>query len=133
MARMTATFKGGAAFEIACRGHSVMTDQPETNGGEDLGMTPPEFFGASLAGCIGFYVARYCQQAKIDTEGLSVDCDWVVAEDAPRRIGSFTIDVTLPNMPENRRKAIERVASSCLIHATLHNTPEININLNSGE
>lgn len=133
MARLTATFKSGAAFNIECRGHSVVTDQPASNGGEDSGMTPPEFFAGSLAGCIGYYVARYCQQAGIATDDLRVDCDWSVTEDSPRRIGEFTIDVVLPGLPEKRRKAVERVASSCLIHATLHNTPDININLNTGQ
>ena len=129
MARLTATFKSGAAFNIECRGHSVLTDQPTSNGGDDSGMTPPEFFAGSLAGCIGFYVARYCQQAGIATDDLRVDCDWSVTEDSPRRIGEFTIGVHLPGLPEKRRKAVERVASSCLIHATLHHTPDININL----
>lgn len=129
LTRLTATFKSGAAFNIECRGHSVVSDQPVTNGGEDSGMTPPELFAGSLAGCIGFYVARYCQQAGIDCDGLKVGCNWSVAEDAPRRIAGFTVDVELPGLPEKRRKAVERVASSCLIHATLHHTPEININL----
>lgn len=131
MARLTATHKSGAAFDIQCRGHSVIMDQPTSNGGEDSGMTPPEFFAGSLAGCIGFYVAKYCQQAGIDTDGLRVDCDWSVVEESPRRIGEFTIDVHLPALPEKRRKAVERVASSCLIHATLHHTPNIHINLSS--
>lgn len=131
MARLTVTHNGGAAFNIECRGHTVVTDQPTTNGGEDSGMTPPEFFAGSLAGCVGYYVARYCQQAGIDTEGLKVDCDWSVNEETPRRIGAFTIDVILPGLPEKRRKAVERVASSCLIHATLHHTPDINITLNA--
>jgi len=131
MARLTARHTSGAAFNIECRGHTVITDQPKSNGGEDSGMTPPEFFAGSLAGCIGFYVAKYCQQAGIDTDGLRVDCDWAVYEDSPRRIGEITIDVILPALPEKRRKALERVASSCVIHATLHSNPEININLNT--
>jgi len=131
MARLTAKYMSGAAFNIECRGHSVVTDQPVSNGGEDSGMTPPEFFAGSMAGCIGFYVAKYCQQVGIATDGLRVDCDWAVHEESPRRIGEITIDVVLPALPEKRRRAIERVASSCLIHATLHTTPEIRINLNA--
>lgn len=131
MARLTARHTAGAAFNIECRGHTVVTDQPESNGGQDSGMTPPEFFAGSMAGCIGFYVAKYCQQAGIATDGLRVDCDWAVSEDSPRRIGEITIDVILPALPEKRRKAIERVAASCLIHATLHSDPEININLHA--
>ncbi len=129
MARLTVSYKGGTAFNIECRGHSAVTDQPTSHGGKDSGMTPPEFFAASLAGCVGYYLAKYCQQAGISTEGLRVGCDWDTVE-TPKRIGSISIDIVLPGLPEKRRKAVEKVASSCLIHATLHHTPDININLN---
>ena len=124
--RMKIKHEEGARFTADCRGHQIIIDQPEENAGSDAGMTPPELFAASLAGCIGFYVARYCQQAGISTDGLEVDCDWQVGGQ-PRHVESFQVMVTLPGMPENRRKAVERVANSCLIHATLHASPAIDI------
>ena len=130
MSRLKAIFEGGARFTVACRSHEITIDQPVDNGGEDAGMTPPEILAGSMASCIGFYVARYCQQANIDTTGLSVSCDWNVGGE-PRHMEKFDIDIHLPAMPENRRKAIERVAKGCLIHATLGQHPEINIALNS--
>jgi uncharacterized OsmC-like protein len=39
------------------------------------------------------------------------------------------VHITLPGMPENRKKAVERAASLCLIHATLQQGPEIRITL----
>ena len=128
MARLKAIFEGGSRFTVACRSHEITIDQPKDNGGEDAGMTPPEIMAGSMASCIGFYVARYCQQAKIDTTDLSVSCDWNVGGE-PRHMESFEIDIHLPAMPDNRRKAIERVAHGCLIHATLGQNPTINIAL----
>ncbi|MBF0281384.1 MAG: OsmC family protein [Zetaproteobacteria bacterium] len=127
MARLVVTHEDGAAFKVSCRGHELMMDQPESNNGKDLGPTPPEFFGASMAGCVGYYVARYCQQVGISTEGLRVECDWSVAEDSPRRIANISMLVHLPSLPENRQKAVQKVAHSCLIHATLMNAPEIEV------
>jgi uncharacterized OsmC-like protein len=126
--RMRVSHEGGARFRADCRGHSVTMDQPVEDAGSDAGMTPPELFAASLAGCIGYYVARYSQQAGIDTTGLAIDCDWSVAEH-PHRIDALQVHITLPGMPENRKKAVERAASLCLIHATLQQGPEIRITL----
>jgi len=129
MARLKAIYEGGAKFRVACRDHEITIDQPEDNGGENAGMTPPEIMAGSMASCIGFYVARYCQQAKIDTTDLFVSCDWQVGGE-PKHMESFDIQINLPDLPENRRKAVERVAKGCLIHATLGQSPEINIALN---
>ena len=128
MARLKAVFEGGSRFTVACRSHSITIDQPKDNGGEDMGMTPPEIMASSLASCIGFYVARYCEQAKIDATGLAVSCDWKVA-DKPKHISSFEVEIDLPHLPEKRRKAIEKVAASCLVHATLSQQPEVSITL----
>ena len=39
---------GDVQFEIKARGHKVYCDQPTEAGGFDEGMTPPEFFLASI-------------------------------------------------------------------------------------
>lgn len=128
MARLIANYEGGTAFRMECRGHQVRVDQPADNGGNDSAMTPPELFAASLSACVGHYVASYCNQAKISTEGLQVCCDWDTAE-KPRRIGKVVIRVVLPGMPASRRKAVERVASSCLLHVTLEHPPQMSIGI----
>ncbi|MDX8387820.1 MAG: OsmC family protein [Ghiorsea sp.] len=129
MARLNAKYEGGAKFTVACRNHEIIVDQPVDNGGENAGMTPPEIMAGSMASCIGFYVARYCEQAKIDSSDLSVSCDWNVGGE-PKHMESFEINIHLSAMPENRRKAIERVASGCLIHATLGQNPKVDIGVN---
>ena len=128
MARLTANYEGGTAFRMQCRGHQIFVDQPTDNGGADLAMTPPEMFAASISACIGHYVAGYCSQAGISTDGLQVLCDWGTAE-KPKRIGEISFSVALPGLPDSRRKAVERVASSCLLHATLLNPPQIEIEI----
>jgi putative redox protein len=126
--RMRVSHEGGVRFRADCRGHSVTMDQPKEDAGSDAGMTPPELFAASLAGCIGYYVVRYCQNAGIDTADLMIDCDWSVAEH-PHRIDALQVHIMLPGLPEKRQKAVERAASLCLIHATLQHAPEIRITL----
>ena len=126
--RMQVRLEEGVRFTATTRGHAITVDQPKDNWGTDAGMTPPELMAASLASCVGYYVVRYCQQAGIDTKGLTIDCDWSVGGD-PKCIESFTVEVRLPGVPENRRAAIERVANRCLIHATLHAHPNVSVRL----
>jgi hypothetical protein len=37
------TYRSGVQFEAEARGHRIICDQPADAGGEDAGMTPPEF------------------------------------------------------------------------------------------
>jgi len=128
MPEIIAKHLDGVAFRVDYRGHSVVIDQPVDNQGADSGMTPPELFAASLAGCVGYYVANYCRQAGISTSGLQVSCDWAT-DDKPRRINPIHLSIELPDLSEKRRRAIERVAGACLLHATLTNQPEVKITL----
>jgi len=41
----------------------------------------------------------------------------------------MSFNVVLPGVPDSRRKAVEKVASSCLLHATLEQAPELAITL----
>ena len=128
MPEVIAEHLDGVAFRVDCRGHCIVMDQPVENGGEDSGLTPPELFASSLAGCVGYYVANYCKQAGLSTDGLQVSCDWATA-DKPKRLDPIHLSVELPGLPEKRRKAVERVAQSCLLHATLMYQPDAKISL----
>lgn len=123
----------GAKFEVVARGHRVVCDQPQSNGGADEGMTPPEFLLASLGTCAGFYAAQYLKARSLSTEGLSVK---VVGEKAaqPARVGSFEIVVDAPGAgsDERHREGLTRAVKSCLIHNTLLHSPSIALKIRTG-
>lgn len=111
-------------FEAATRGHKVICDQPPTNGGEDAGMTPPEFLLVSLGTCAGFYAAQYLKTRGLRTDGLEVK---VSAEKAakPARVGSFRIEVIVPQLDPEHEAGVLRSVKACLVHNTLLNAPAI--------
>lgn len=123
--------EGGTRFRAVCRGHEIIMDQPD-GAGSNAGPTPPEIFAMSLAGCIGHYVATYCSKAGICTEDLKTSCDWTM-RDSPYRLGEIGVRIYLPGLPDKRRKAIERVAASCLLHATLMHPPRVTISIHDSE
>jgi uncharacterized OsmC-like protein len=117
----------GVRFESESRGHKVLSDQPVENGGEDTGMTPPEFLLASLGTCAAYYAAQYLRIHKLPVEGLTVR---VAAEKAtqPARMGSFRIEVESPAADDARHiEGLARAAKKCLIHNTLVVPPSIDI------
>jgi uncharacterized OsmC-like protein len=123
-----AEYTTGVQFRISARGHEIVCDQPETNHGADTGMTPPELLLASLASCAGFYAVQYLRTRQLSAEGVRVR---VTAEKAaqPARVGSFQIEVAIPEVEERHREGVMRAVKSCLIHATLLHPPSVEIQL----
>ncbi len=121
-------YLGGGKFEVETRGHKIVCDQPEDNGGENQGMTPPELLLASLATCAGFYASQYLKARSLSTDGLAVR---VTAEKAkqPARVGSFQIYVEAPGAggEPRHKEGLERAVKACLIHNTLLHPPAIEL------
>ena len=119
----------GVKFAIQARTHTVVCDQPQENGGEDSGMTPPEFLLASLGSCAAFYAVQYLKARKLAESGVEVS---VTAEKLkqPARLGNFSIRVTCPvALTEEQTEGLTRSVHHCLIHNTLLTPPAIRIEL----
>jgi putative redox protein len=118
-------------FQIKIRNHTLVSDQPESNGGYDEGPTPPEFLLASLGSCAAYYAAEYLKARKLSTEGLRVHVSAEKAK-APARLAKFQIDIEVAGPLEPRHyEGLHRAAEACLIHATLTHPPEIRIAIHS--
>ncbi len=124
----TAQYLGKQKFEVEARGHRVICDQPTDVGGEDGGMTPPEFLLASLASCAAFYAAQYLNIRKLPADDLKAR---VTAEKVanPARLASFQIEVTVGGLNERDQEGVLRSVKKCLIHNTLLGLPSIDVNV----
>ena len=122
---------GEVKFEITAREHAVLCDQPAESGGHDEGMTPPEFFLASLGSCAAFYAVAYLKKKGLPREGVEVR---VTAEKAgpPARLDNFRIEVKMSTaLSEADRAGVDDAVHRCLIHNTLMHTPKVEIELHS--
>jgi uncharacterized OsmC-like protein len=120
-------------FAIHSRSHTIVCDQPEENGGEDTGMTPPELLLASLGSCAAFYAVQYLKTRNLAQSGVEVS---ITAEKLkqPARLGNFRIHVVSPVcLTEEQTDGLMRSVHACLIHNTLLTPPEIKIELEIGE
>jgi uncharacterized OsmC-like protein len=125
MLEVTVQHLGAVQFEVKAGRNTVVSDQPESNGGFDEGMTPPELLLASLGSCAGFYAVDYLKRQKLPMEGVRVR---VTAEKAknPPRIDNFRIEVDVPaGLSEEHKQGVEGAVHRCLIHNTLLHPPTI--------
>ena len=72
MSEITVKHKGDIKFETQIGSHKLTIDIPSENSGKDRGPTPSQLFIAFLSSCIAVFVASYCNNVGISTEGLSV-------------------------------------------------------------
>mgnify|MGYP001589877645 CR=1 FL=1 len=129
--KLTITYRGGTRFDVSNGTHTLVTDQPTEDGGSDAGMTPVELFVGSLAGCVGYFVGRYCARHKIPSERLTIDAEWSMAEQ-PHRVGTIALRVRLPaeaTLTPEQRERLLKVAHGCTVHQSLAVPPKVEIHL----
>jgi len=124
----TATWLSEDRLEMKTRGMSFYTDQKP---GEPAEPSPVDYLAASLAGCVGFFVARILRRKGFEPRGLLVSVTGTMAEN-PHRIGTFEVLVDLPpGMPSELLEMAKRAAETCTIHHTLQHPPKMTFTYNS--
>lgn len=130
MHTLDVTHVEGDVYSVDVRGHQLMVDQPTDAGGTDTAPTPTELFAASLATCVAFYAGRYLHRHGLHRSGLRVRTQFTMAPDRPARVASVRVTVLPPPaLSAQRHAALLAVASHCTVHNTLHQPPEITIEL----
>jgi len=126
---ITVTRREGLAFDVCVRGHRVVMDMAPEDGGGDAGCAPAEAFVGSLGACIAMMVQGYCDTCGLGEGAVEVSLAYDLAGQPPV-IASIAVDVELPpGVPQDRRKAIRRVAERCVIHETLRAPPQVDIDI----
>ena len=124
---LNVTLGEGKKVSASFRGFTVVTDQPESAGGENSAPAPFELFLASIGTCAGFYVLSFCQQRNIPTDGIRL----IQREERDREthlVTRITLEIQLPEgFPEHYKAPVIRAADQCAVKRHLHNPPAIEI------
>ena len=125
---ITVERKSGFEFGIRIRGHELISDLSEKDGGRDQGFSPAELLAGSLGACVGMMVQGYCQRHGFDGDvGVSLTMELA---DKPKRIAGIVVDVELPDsVPEDKKDAVRAMAQRCPIHETLAASPRVDIEI----
>jgi putative redox protein len=96
--------------------HLVLTDEPESLGGEDTAPTPLDLLAAALAGCVVTTIRMFARRQGWRLDELSAD----VSLDTSVRPARCEIAVRLPEgLSETQWRRLEHVARACAVHRTL--------------
>ena len=121
---MEITFPGGVVVEARHDSFSILTDQPEGNGGGNSAPSPFVLFLGSIGTCAGFFALRFCQQRQLDTTGLKLSLEHQRDEEN-HRLASIRIALTLPeNFPEKYRGAILKAIDQCAVKRAILDPPQ---------
>jgi ribosomal protein S12 methylthiotransferase accessory factor len=127
LVRMEIRFPGGLQVEALAGGFSIRTDQPAAEGGAGAAPSPFDLFLASIGTCAGIYALRFCQQRKLETEGLSLGLTAEKGEDG-RRVARVRIELRLPPaFPARYHDAILRAVDQCKVKRHILEPPQFEV------
>ena len=101
---------------VHVRQHGFAVDEPESNGGEDLGMTPHDVYDSALGTCKALTTLWYARRRNIPVDDIRVT---VERDDSEERRGVYRLRVTLDirgTLTDAQRQELLTVAGKCPVH-----------------
>lgn len=95
------------------------------------GISPPDTFLASLAGCLGVYIRKYCGGSGLTLNNFSITAEAELCQDKPMCFKDIRVCVDLKGaeLDEHRKKALLEFIKNCPIHNTLIIKPSVDIKI----
>lgn len=121
------SFPGGRKVVAQVGGHTLLTDQPVEQGGENAGPSPYSLFIASIGACAGFYALTFFQKRELNLEGLQVIARPRSSEGT---LSEVELEVQVPaDFPEKYRGALLRSIEQCSVKRAIQAQPDIRVEL----
>lgn len=101
---------------VHVRQHTLVVDEPASNGGEDLGPTPHDVYDSALGACKALTLVWYARRKNIPLEDVQVG---VERDDSQERAGLYRLQVTLTlggPLSDAQRQELLNVADKCPVH-----------------
>jgi len=106
-------------------GQTIIVDEPESDGGTNLGPAPTEMLAAALAACTALTIESYARIKGWDLEGLGVAADTTYADHRP---ASYKVTLTMPPaLSEEQHDRIRIIAGKCPVHRTIANAIPVEV------
>jgi len=81
---ITSIHQGGMNFTTHIKGHNIIIDLPEHEGGKNLGTSPKILMLVSLAGCTGLDVVSILKKQRVVFSDFSITVNAHVTEEDPK-------------------------------------------------
>ena len=114
--------------ELVARKHVIIADEPESNGGKDLGPQPGDFIRMGLASCTAITLRMFANRKNMDVQQVRVSVSNGSTTD--KTIYQTDIQIT-GNISEEERTRLIQIAKKCPVHKILSNPIQIEHTLTS--
>jgi len=102
--------------------HSLISDEPERLGGDNLGPNPFDLLGAALAACTSMTIRMYAERKGWDVQNLTVSVD----HQRDRGHDTFTRIISFDGpLGEEERERLIDVSHRCPIHRVMEGSATI--------
>lgn len=125
--KVTARRREGFTHDVEIEGgHSVVIDEPEAAGGNDLGPAPGRVVAAALAACTAITVEMYADRKGWELGQIEVETELEYGPKAS--LESFTVTLHVPEpLDADQEQRLLRIAGKCPVHRALSAETEISI------
>ena len=119
------TNAGDYSFKVKSKDYEFVVD---TKG---KGITPPDALLASLGTCVGVYVRKYAEGAKLTLPEFNISVDADFSKETPVCFRKINVNVDLKGtqLDDRRMKAMHEFVKNCPVHNTIKNNPEVEIKI----
>jgi len=124
---MEVYFPGGWRVYADCDGHTIHTDHPVDEEGEDSALSPVGLFVGAIATCAGMCALGFMRQRGIDAGAarLRVHTD---LDPVTELISTVDLELALPpDFPEKYRGAVVNAMKLCAVKQHLSHPPAVEI------
>jgi putative redox protein len=106
-------------------GHTLLVDEPASDGGTDTGPSPTRLVAGCLAGCVAITMEMYGERKGRDLGALEVEVDVAYRDYMPI---SYEVRLRLPaDLDDEQRERLLRVARKCPVHRLLAHETEVTV------
>ena len=127
--KVSARRRKGYAHSLTYEHHTLIADEPASQGGTDAGPPPTAMLAMSLAACTAITLEMYAERKGWDVGDLVVEVDY---DRNDKAVTTFDVSINVPvELADDQLKRLHEIACRCPVHLTLTGEVEINDRISS--
>lgn len=109
---------------VSSSGHSIISDEPESLGGKNKGMSPDELVIAALAGCTSATLKMYAGRKEWALEEIKTNISFTHGKAGELPTIHREIEL-IGNLTDEQKQRLFDIANKCPIHKVLTNAIDV--------